>query len=270
MLYNTTMTEKEYKNEITSLKAQIKALENSSQKECDQHNKILTQQSKMAAMGEMIGNIAHQWRQPLMELSSILINAEAKIRIKENISNDEILEVIDKSNHILKYMSNTIDDFRNFFAKDKEKTQFKISEQIKRTVNILSSTLDNKNIKINIILKNNPTIYGYQNEYSQVLINIISNAKDVLIQRGIKDGLIEVKVYEQERLCITEILDNGGGISEKYIDDIFKPFMTFEKKDGTGIGLFMSKLIIENNMHGTLTASNEHNGAKFFITLPVV
>jgi len=83
------MTEKEYKNEITSLKAQIKALENSSQKECDQHNKILTQQSKMAAMGEMIGNIAHQWRQPLMELSSILINAEAKIRIKENISNDD-------------------------------------------------------------------------------------------------------------------------------------------------------------------------------------
>ncbi|MCD4758091.1 MAG: HAMP domain-containing histidine kinase [Arcobacteraceae bacterium] len=263
------MTEKQYQDKISSLERQLKALQNSSQKECEQHNKILTQQSKMAAMGEMIGNIAHQWRQPLMELSSILINTEAKIRIQENISNDEILEVINRSNHILKYMSNTIDDFRNFFAKDKEKTQFKISDQIKRTVNILSSTLDNKNIKVNIILKHNPTIYGYKNEYSQVLINIISNAKDVLVQRGIKNGLIEVKVYEQEGLCITEVLDNGGGISEKYIDDIFKPFMTFEKKDGTGIGLFMAKLIVENNMNGTLSASNEQNGAKFFITLPV-
>jgi len=263
------MTEKQYQDKIKSLETQLQALENSSQKECEQHNKILTQQSKMAAMGEMIGNIAHQWRQPLMELSSIFINAEAKIRIKEDISHNEVLEVIERSSHILKYMSNTIDDFRNFFAKDKEKTKFKISDQIKRTVNILSSTLDNKNIKVNIILKHNPTIYGYKNEYSQVLINIISNAKDVLVQRDIKNGLIEVKVYEEKGLCITEILDNGGGISEKYMDDIFKPFMTFEKKDGTGIGLFMSKLIVENNMNGTLTASNEKNGAKFIITLPI-
>jgi C4-dicarboxylate-specific signal transduction histidine kinase len=263
------MREKHYQDKIKALEAQLKVLENSSQKECEQHNKILTQQSKMAALGEMIGNIAHQWRQPLMELSSILINTEAKIKIQHNISNDEILEVIDRSNHILKYMSNTIDDFRNFFAKDKEKTKYKISEQIKRTVNILECTLDNKNIKINIILKHNPTIYGYKNEYSQVLINIILNAKDVLVQRDVKNGLIEVTVYEKEGHCITEILDNGGGISEKYIDDIFKPFVTFEKKDGTGIGLFMSKLMVENNMNGTLSATNEQNGAKFFITLPV-
>ncbi len=264
------MNEQQYLEKIASLEDELKNLKNTVLQTNEQHNKILTQQSKMAAMGEMIGNIAHQWRQPLMELSSILIGAEAKVRIKENISNDEILEMIDRSNHILKYMSNTIEDFRNFFATNKEKTKFKISEQIKRTVNILSSTLDNKNIKINIILKNNPTIYGYQNEYSQVLINIISNAKDVLIQRNIQDGLIEVKVYEVNGKCITEILDNGGGISEKYMDDIFKPFMTFEKKDGSGIGLFMSKLIVENNMNGTLTASNEKNGAKFFITIPIL
>jgi len=264
------MTQKQYKDKIATLEAKIERLENSSQKECEQHNKILTQQSKMAAMGEMIGNIAHQWRQPLMELSSILIHTEATIQIKNKISNDEILEVIDKSNHILKYMSNTIDDFRNFFAKDKAKTKFKISEQIKRTVNILTSTLENQKIKINIIIKHNPNIYGYQNEYSQVLLNIISNAKDVLIQRGVEDPFIEVKVYEQENQCITEILDNGGGISEKYKDDIFKPFMTFEKKDGTGIGLFMSKLIIENNMGGTLSAINEKDGAKFIINLPIV
>ena len=263
------MTEKQYQDKISSLELALKELQNSTEKENEQHHKILTQHSKMAAMGEMIGNIAHQWRQPLMELSSILIGAEGKIRLTQKLSHDELLEMIDKSNHILKYMSNTIDDFRNFFATNKEKTEFKISEQIKRTINILSSTLDNKNIKINIIIKSNPRIYGYQNEYSQVLINIISNAKDVLIQRGIENGIIEVKVYEKEGECVTEILDNAGGISKKYMDDIFKPFMTFEKKDGTGIGLFMSKLIVENNMNGVLSAKNEQDGAKFIIKLPI-
>ena len=263
------MTEKQYQDKISFLELEIKTLRNSAQKENEQHNKILTQHSKMAAMGEMIGNIAHQWRQPLMELSSLLIGAEGKIRLTKQLSFEEFLEMIDKSNHILKYMSNTIDDFRNFFATNKEKTEFKISEQIKRTVNILSSTLDNKNIKINIIIKSNPRIYGYQNEYPQVLINIISNAKDVLIQREIENGIIEVKVYEKDGECITEILDNAGGISKKYMDDIFKPFMTFEKKDGTGIGLFMSKLIVENNMNGSLSAENDKDGAKFIIKLPI-
>jgi len=264
------MTEKQYKDKIISLEYELENLKNSTQKECEQHNKILTQNSKMAAMGEMIGNIAHQWRQPLMELSSIFMECEAKIRIEKSLTHKESLEVIDKSNYILKYMSNTIDDFRNFFATNKAKTEFKISEQIKRTINILSSTLDNKHIKINIIIKSNPRIYGYQNEYSQVLINIIANAKDVLVQRGIENALIEVKVYEKDGVCITEILDNAGGINPKYMDDIFKPFMTFEKKDGTGLGLFMSKLIVENNMNGTLSASNEKDGALFFIKIPIL
>ena len=263
------MTVEQYEKKISNLELELKTLRNLNKKEHEQHNKILTQHSKMAAMGEMIGNIAHQWRQPLMELSSILIEAEGKIRLTKKLSFTEFLEVIDKSNQILKYMSNTIDDFRNFFAKDKSKTKFKISEQIKRTVNILSSTLDNKNIQINIIIKSNPQIYGYQNEYSQVLINIISNAKDVLIQRGIKNATIEVTVYEKDGECITKILDNAGGISKKYIDDIFKPFVTFEKKDGTGIGLFMSKLIIENNMNGTISAKNAYDGAQFFIKIPI-
>lgn len=243
---------------------------NLNQKENEQHNQIMTQHSKMASMGEMIENIAHQWRQPLMELSSILIEAEGKVRLANKLSFEEFLEVVNRSNYVLKYMSSTIDDFRDFFAKNKEKTEFKISEQIKRTVNILSSTLDNKNIKINIIIKNNPTIYGYQNEYSQVLINIIANAKDILLQRGTKNGKIEVKVYEKDGECITEILDNAGGISDKYVDDIFKPFMTFEKKNGTGIGLFMSKLIIENNMNGIICARNAYDGALFIIKIPIV
>ena len=264
------MTTDQYEEKIASLELELKTLKSLKKEENEQHNKILTQHSKMAAMGEMIGNIAHQWRQPLMELSSILIEAEGKIRLTKKLSFEDFLEVINKSNYILKYMSNTIDDFRNFFATNKERTEFKISEQIKRTINILNSTLDNKNIKINIIIGSNPSIYGYQNEYSQVLINIISNAKDVLIQRAIENALIEVKVYEKDGECITEILDNAGGISHKYMDDIFKPFMTFEKKNGTGIGLFMSKLIIENNMNGTISAKNAYEGAQFLIKIPIL
>lgn len=259
----------EYIDKINALELEIRTLKNKMKIESERSNKILTQQSKMASMGEMIGNIAHQWRQPLMELSSILINTEAKIRIEDKVSGEEILEAIDRSNIILKYMSNTIDYFRDFFVKDKEQELFKISEQITRAATILSGTLDHKNIKLNIIVKHNPLIYGYRNEYSQVLINIISNAKDVLVYRGVKNALIEVKVYQQDNMCITEIVDNGGGINVKPIKKVFEPFFTFEKKDGTGIGLFMSKLIIENNMHGSLTVNNLTNGAKFTVSIPI-
>lgn len=261
--------EKYYLDKIKSLEEQIVALKNDLKLKCEQSDKILIQQSKMAAMGEMLDNIAHQWRQPLMELSAILISTEAKINLNGKISNEEILDSIHKSNLVMKYMSNTIDDFRDFFAKDKQKVDFKISDQIKRTAAIISTTLRNKNIKLNIIVKNNPVIHGFKNEYSQVLINLISNAKDILSQRSINDGIIEVKVFVEEENCITEVTDNAGGIKSDPLDKIFEPFYTSEKKDGTGIGLFMSKLIIEENMQGSITAKNYKNGAKFTITLPL-
>lgn len=204
-----------------------------------------------------------------MELSSIFMLLQSKIEFEGNLSKEEIIEAINKSDKLTKHMSNTIDDFRNFFSKDKVKVEFKISDQIKRVVNILSSTLNNKNIKVNIILKSNPVILGYKNEYSQALINIISNAKDALVSRNIENGLIEVEVYQENNSCITKISDNAGGIKEEYINEIFKPFITFEKKDGTGIGLFMSKLIIENNMNGKLSVKNTENGATFKIVIPI-
>ncbi len=261
--------EKYYIEKISSLEKEVEYLKKSLKQNSDNNHRILTRQSKMAVMGEMIGNIAHQWRQPLMELSSILITTEAKIKLTGNISNQEILEMISKSNDVMKYMSNTIDDFRDFFAKDKEKTSFKISEQVKRAANIISSALENKDIKLNIILKNNPTVYGFKNEYSQVLINIIANAKDIISNRKIKDGKIDVKIYVKDNKCITEVFDNGGGIEALPVEKVFEPFYTHGKKDGTGIGLFMSKLIVENNMEGQLKASNFEEGAKFTISIPL-
>ncbi|MGA1932104.1 sensor histidine kinase [Arcobacter sp. YIC-464] len=232
-------------------------------------DEVCIQQSKMAAMGEMIGNIAHQWRQPLMELSSVLMVLETKLELNGKVSNSELLDAIKKSDKLTKHMSSTIDDFRSFFSKEKQKVKFTISEQIKRVVNILSTTLSNKDIKVNIVIKSNPVILGFKNEYSQALINIITNAKDELINRKVKNGHIDVKVYEENGYCITEVVDNAGGIKEQYLNEIFKPFVTFEKKDGTGIGLFMTKLIVENNMSGKISVENINDGAKFKISLPI-
>ncbi len=233
-----------------------------------QKEKIMFQQNKMASMGEMLSNIAHQWRQPLMELSSLFIPIQAKLDFDLELDKKELRESIIKLNDITNYMSNTIEDFRNFFATDKEKEEFKLSEQINSSLNIISSSLKNNDIMLDIIVKKNPTIYGYKNEYTQVLINIINNAKDVLIERKIKNPKIIIMIDETKKDVITSIEDNAGGIKVDPIENIFKPFFTYEKKAGTGIGLFMSKLIIENNMSGRLWAENKKNGAIFKIITP--
>ena len=231
-------------------------------------DEMMFHQSRFASMGEMIGNIAHQWRQPLMELSSLFINIEAQLKLNGNVSNQEILETIGKSNEITKYMSNTISDFQNFFAKDKKKVYFNISQQLNSSINIISSSLKKNKIHLNIIIKKNPIICGYQNEYSQVIINIVNNAIDMLIQRKIKNPKINIFIEEDEDTALLRITDNAGGIDEDLENKIFEPFFTQEKKNGSGIGLFMSKLIIENNMGGKLMVINNNKGAEFIIAVP--
>ena len=231
-------------------------------------DKLLFQQNKMAALGEMLGNISHQWRQPLMEISSLFLPIEAKLHMDISLEKEELLESINKLNEITKYMSNTIDDFRDFFTTDKEKIEFKLLEQINSTINIISGGLKTYNIKLDIIIQKNPTLIGYKNEYSQVLINIINNAKDILIQRKIENPYIKISIYERKENIITTIEDNGGGIKVEPIEKIFEPFFTYQKINGSGLGLFMSKLIIQNNMNGKLEASNSENGAFFKITIP--
>ncbi len=231
-------------------------------------DKLLFQQNKLASMGEMIANIAHQWRQPLMEISSLFIPIEGQIKFHGKVENKEVLESIAKLNEITKYMSSTIDDFRNFFASDKEKVKFKISDQINLSVNIMASALKAHEIHLDIIVKKNPTLTGYKNEYAQVLVNIINNAKDVLIQRNIESPRIIIIIEEKENIVTVSIADNAGGIDIDPITKIFEPFFTYGKQNGTGLGLFMSKLIVENNMNGKLDVENIQNGAVFKIIIP--
>lgn len=227
------------------------------------------QQNKMAALGEMLDNIAHQWRQPLMEINSLLIPIEAQIKLQEQLDAKEVLDAINRVNGITQYMSKTIDDFRNFFAKDKKAEEFKISDQLTLSLNIMGMALKQNNIQVDIILKKNPLVLGYKNEYAQVLINIINNAKDILIQRHIVNPEIKI-IVEQDvnKNAVLSIEDNAGGISSQAIEKIFDPFFSYEKQNGTGLGLFMSKLITENSLGGTLSAINTTKGAKFIINIP--
>lgn len=233
-------------------------------------DKLMFQQAKLASLGEMLGNISHQWRQPLMEINSLFLPIEAKIALDIPLDKEEILETITNLNQITKYMSNTIDDFRDFFATDKEKIKFQVLEQINSTINIISGGLKANNIKLDIIIQKNPEMIGYKNDYSQVLINIINNAKDILIQRKISEPYIKISIFEENENIITTVEDNGGGIKVEPVEKVFEPFFTYEKIGGSGIGLFMSKLIIEKNMHGKLTAQNSSIGAFFKIIIPKI
>lgn len=257
--------------DFLELEEQNKELEKKIEEEVKKNrekDKLLFQQAKMASMGEMLANISHQWRQPLMEINSLFLPIEAKLSMDLEIEKDELLKSIDKLNEITRYMSNTIDDFKNFFSKDKEKMSFEIVQQINSTLNIINGSLKNYDINLNIIIKKNPTILAYKNEFSQVLINILNNARDVLVQRKIQEPKIDILIEEIKESVIISIKDNAGGIKIDPIEKIFEPFFTYQKANGSGIGLFMSKLIIENNMNGRLTVRNSLEGALFEIVLP--
>ncbi|MEA3354043.1 MAG: cache domain-containing protein [Campylobacterota bacterium] len=238
------------------------------EKESKQKDSILIQQSKMAAMGEMIGNIAHQWRQPLNALS--LTVQKIKMYHDNGKLDDEMMEKsITKSKTLIKKMSSTIDDFRDFFRVDKQKAPFNIKQAIEETIELLDASLKNNNIKVDIsTLKDTSEYIGFKNEFEQVILNIINNAKDSLTQNNISDPVIEVTCYEKDQHIFVEIADNAGGVPSDIINKIFEPyFTTKDQGSGTGIGLYMSKMIIENNMGGTIEVQNKKDGACFTITL---
>ena len=223
---------------------------------------LMQQQSKLASMGEMIGAIAHQWRQPLNELGLSIQNL--KYDYKANIIDDKFIkEFIDENKKIIMFMSNTIDDFRSFFRVDKDKQNFKVKEVTKSVISMLNAQLKSNNITLNI--KGEEFIYnGFKSEYQQVVLNIINNAKDILILNKIKNPKIDIELKKNQII----ISDNGGGIPPDIIDRVFEPyFTTKEQGKGTGMGLYLSKMIIENNMNGDLNIKNGSDGAIFIIKL---
>jgi len=233
-----------------------------------QKEQLLIHQSRMASMGEMIGNIAHQWRQPLNALG--LNIQKIKILYDTDMLTEKKFDMsVKKSNMLIKKMSDTIDDFRNFFRVDKERQNFKLEDAIGNTLAILDTSLEDNNIEVIIINKDGVIdVFSYMNELEQVLLNIISNAKDALIENKIKNPQITIKTSSVDDCINIEISDNAGGISKDIIDKIFDPyFTTREQGQGTGIGLYMSKMIIETNMNGKLSVQNKEDGVCFMIAI---
>lgn len=248
-------------NQNLSLKVQ-QGIEQAKQKD-----KKILEQAKLARIGSMISMIAHQWRQPLSQLSGILMELETTTRFKK-VDNNYILNAIDKSDKMIEFMSNTIDDFRNFYKPDKKKEDFYVSNACKKAINIIDATLENLGINLVLDIKDDKKIFGYPTEFSQVILNIISNAKDILIERNIKKPKIEINIESKGVLSIITIKDNAGGIEEKNLEQIFDPYYsTKDLSKGTGLGLYISKLIIERNMGGDLSVSNNNEGAVFKIVV---
>ncbi len=224
---------------------------------------LLIQQSKMAAMGEMIGAIAHQWQQPLNGLALMIQD------IEEAYKSDDINEIYIKSSvsdsmKQIDFMSNTINQFRNFFRPNKKKITFDVLDAIKDAIFIISSQLKNNRIKLSLS-EDSFKIEGFANEFKQVILNIISNSKDAIIsnQKSIKE--IDIKIYKTDNLSVIKIRDYGGGISIDKIDKIFEPYFTTKGINGTGIGLYISKIIIEDSMGGELSFYNTNDGVEFKI-----
>ncbi|MGD9788339.1 MAG: ATP-binding protein [Sulfuricellaceae bacterium] len=235
----------------------------------DRHDReqIMIQQSRLAAMGEMIGNIAHQWRQPLNALEILLANLKDAFEYHE-LDQEAIDHTVLDGHHIIQRMSATIDDFRNFFKPNKEKARFNPRQTLDDTVSILKAGLRNNGITLHIEGDDELACYGYPNEYAQVLLNLLTNAKDAIVARKVPDGTIRLSLTRQDGQAVLTVRDNGGGIPEDILDKIFEPYFTTKEK-GTGIGLYMSKTIIENSMGGQIAARNVAGGAEFTVRVPL-
>ncbi|MDH5465770.1 MAG: HAMP domain-containing histidine kinase, partial [Thiovulaceae bacterium] len=241
---------------------------------------MLIQQSKLAETGEMISMIAHQWRQPLSTISSVVATFKAKIELdiygegpdfKEKIV-DDLYEAFAKIEQSASFLSNTINDFRNFYRPDNAPREFNILKAIDTILDMTVAPNSSFVLKREYNSEDDHSVTTFEGELQQVVINIVNNAKDIFEEKGILNGRIVLKVEKDLQHFIITITDNGGGIPADVMDNIFLPyFSTKDKKNGTGIGLHMTKTIVENHMNGTIKVDNDMimGGARFKIEIPI-
>ena len=229
----------------------------------------LIQQSRHAALGEMIGNIAHQWRQPLNALAILVQDIQDGYDHGE-LDRERIQEIVSKSMATINYLSTTIDDFRNFYRSDRQEEPFLITDTIKHALQLVDATLKSHSIQVVCHYKTpGPTVMGHKNQFAQALITLLNNATDALLARKNPKGQITITITEGKERVEVWIEDNGGGIAPETMDKIFDPYFTTKhQSQGTGVGLYTAKMIIERNMNGHIRAENRKTGARLIITLP--
>ena len=239
--------------------------------EVTQQKQLLNQQAKLAEMGDMVAAIAHQWNEPLVELSAIVQDLQMNF-LDGSIDKDQVEEFVKDSMVQIQYMSNTIKDFRNFLKPTKKKKLFSLQKAFKEIYEIIGKQIFYANIELNFIVDNkidDIMIYGYENEFKQVLLNLINNAKSKIInlKQKNKKFLLQIVASKKESI-IVKVRDNAGHIDKNIIESIFDPYFT-TKKDGTGLGLYVAKIIIEDKMQGKISVQNVASDiVEFTLELP--
>lgn len=241
----------------------------------EEKERLMFQQSKMAQMGELIGNIAHQWKQPISVVIMIINNIKSDLALGLKTQIKDEMDQIEDIQNTMNFLSQTIDDFQSFFSPSKKKMVFNAYEAIEKNKIILKTTFKHREIQIIEDVKG-VEIEGYLNEFAQALMIILNNAKDVLETIETPRYLF-LDIVEEDNNAVIKIKDNGGGVNEEIIDKVFEPYVTTKsEKQGTGIGLYISKQIIEEHMGGTINVKNIEyeyenqtcKGAEFIVTVP--
>ena len=248
-------------NTHLKLRAYEKNLERKVSQELEKNKlkqQMIHQQSKQAALGELLMHIAHQWKQPLASLGSILMLQRLKIEDNTKISKDESIIQIGKSENLIHFMSDTVETFRNFYQPSNKNEKFSITDSVNRVLSISDATLHYDNISIVLKSNEHEEIYGNENEFTQVILSIINNARTIFKLREIKNPELKIDIQDKK----ISISDNAGGIQKDIIEDIFSSFTS--TTDGNGIGLYIAKEIVEKN-GGVISALNDEKGAVFTI-----
>ena len=228
-------------------------------------DRMMMAQGRQAAMGEMLGNIAHQWRQPLNIVGLIMQDLQ-DAQVHGQLTAEYLDKSVRRGMDVIQHMSQTIDDFRGFYRADKEKQTFFLNEIVDRVLSFVEAGFRSNKIAIDVKMPEAVEGNGFSNEFAQVLLNILNNAKDALLDRSTPAPKLAIRVFKDQGRSVVTIADNAGGIADGDLDRVFDPFFTTkEEGKGTGIGLYMSKQIIEKNMSGRLTARNTAEGAEFRI-----
>ncbi len=231
------------------------------------HELVLEEQSKLAVIGETLTNIEHQWRSPLSKISSNIIALETELEIKGKVENRSLKKSLHSMTDTLEYMTNLVDYFKVFYMKDQEKKPFLVENSYLRVSRLLEYDFINHKIDVEYVDDDKVQILGHLNEFTQVMLNILSNSRDIFIQRKIQKPKIKIAVLKKNSNVIITIEDNAGGIKDSNIDNIFNQFFSDKEKQSTGVGLYLCKHIVEKKMDGTIRVENKNLGAKFTIKL---